>query len=147
MTDDSALNGRVCFGLMGSVDVQDAEHSARWGEHSEKVGADLLATGEGASLIPAPYLWLQTAAWASTRLQLGMILTTPELRHPTVLANAVTTLQRISCGRMFLGIGTGDLAWRELGMRASTLTDLKTYATAVQTLTTGVVVDYDCAVR
>ena len=46
-------------------------------------------------------------AQATSRIHIGSMVTNPYSRHPAMLAGAVATLQELSGGRMFLGIGVG----------------------------------------
>ena len=46
-------------------------------------------------------------AQATSRIRIGSMVTNPYSRHPAMLAGAVSTLQELSGGRMFLGIGVG----------------------------------------
>ena len=46
-------------------------------------------------------------AQATSRIHIGSMVTNPYSRHPAILAGAVATLQELSNGRMFLGIGVG----------------------------------------
>jgi 5,10-methylenetetrahydromethanopterin reductase len=46
-------------------------------------------------------------ALATKRLKIGSLVTNPYTRHPTVIAAAAATLQEISDGRAFIGIGAG----------------------------------------
>ena len=46
-------------------------------------------------------------ARATSRIHIGSMVTNPYSRHPAMLAGAVATLQEVSQGRMFLGIGVG----------------------------------------
>ncbi|MCY3649181.1 MAG: LLM class flavin-dependent oxidoreductase [Acidimicrobiaceae bacterium] len=46
-------------------------------------------------------------AQATSRIRIGSMVTNPYSRHPAMLAGAVATLQELSGGRMFLGIGVG----------------------------------------
>jgi probable F420-dependent oxidoreductase len=50
-------------------------------------------------------------------LRFGHCVTNPGTREPTVLASAYATLQDISEGRMFMGIGRGDSARRVIGLQ------------------------------
>jgi 5,10-methylenetetrahydromethanopterin reductase len=53
------------------------------------------------------YAALALAATATRRIRLGTGVTSPHLRHPTLLASAVATLDEISEGRAILGLGVG----------------------------------------
>ena len=46
-------------------------------------------------------------AQATSRIHIGSMVTNPYSRHPAMLAGAVATLQELSQGRIFLGIGVG----------------------------------------
>ena len=64
---------------------------------------------EPSSPIPDPLIWLAFVAAATTTLRLGTgILILPQ-RNPLVLAKEVATLDRLSDGRVELGIGVGWL--------------------------------------
>ena len=53
------------------------------------------------------YTTLGYLAGVTSRLQLGTVVTSPTYRHPGVLVKQVTTLDVLSQGRAFLGIGAG----------------------------------------
>jgi probable F420-dependent oxidoreductase len=72
-------------------------------DRSGKMAAD------ASSPIPDPLIWLAFVAAATTTLRLGTgILILPQ-RNPLVLAKEVATLDRLSDGRVELGIGVGWL--------------------------------------
>ncbi len=60
---------------------------------------------------------LGAAARTTARIRLGTGVTNPYLRHPNLLAMSVATLDRLSEGRAFLGLGRGQPEWyaRRLG--------------------------------
>jgi F420-dependent oxidoreductase-like protein len=53
------------------------------------------------------YTTLGFLACQTSRIQLGTVVTSPSYRHPGVLVKQVTTLDVLSQGRAFLGIGAG----------------------------------------
>jgi 5,10-methylenetetrahydromethanopterin reductase len=61
---------------------------------------------------------LGAMARATHRVRLGTGVTNPYYRHPALLAASVTTLDQLSDGRAFLGLGRGQQEWyeRALGM-------------------------------
>lgn len=65
--------------------------------------------GDKTNPIPDPLVWLSFVAANTTKMQLGTgIVILPE-RNPLVFAKEVATLDRLSGGRMQLGIGVGWL--------------------------------------
>jgi alkanesulfonate monooxygenase SsuD/methylene tetrahydromethanopterin reductase-like flavin-dependent oxidoreductase (luciferase family) len=54
---------------------------------------------------------LAAAAASTTTLRLGTLVTSPNFRHPALLAKDVMTLDEISGGRLELGIGAGGTGW------------------------------------
>src|SRR5436190_18094898 len=64
-----------------------------------------------------PYPLLTLAAMNTQRLKLGLNVTNPGTREPTVTASAFATLQDVSNGRMVMGIGRGDSARRTIGQQ------------------------------
>src|SRR6266516_903925 len=64
-----------------------------------------------------PYPLLTLAAMNTERIHLGLNVTNPGTREPTVTASAFATLQDISGGRMIMGIGRGDSARRTIGLQ------------------------------
>ncbi len=71
------------------------------------------------------YTTLGALATATERVQLGTLVTGNTYRNPTLLAKAITTLDVVSAGRAFLGIGAGwfELEHRQLGFEFGTFTD------------------------
>ena len=53
------------------------------------------------------YASLAAAAALTSRIRLGTLVTSPNFRHPLPTASAVRSLDRISGGRLTLGIGAG----------------------------------------
>ncbi len=63
---------------------------------------------------------LGAAAVRTERIRLGPGVTNPYLRHPVLLAMSVATLDRLSGGRAFLGLGRGQPEWYRLGLGMET---------------------------
>jgi alkanesulfonate monooxygenase SsuD/methylene tetrahydromethanopterin reductase-like flavin-dependent oxidoreductase (luciferase family) len=83
--------------------IIDAARAAEGtGYDSVWAGDSLLARPRG-----EPLSLLSAVAGATTRVQLGTAVLLPLLRHPLSLAHALATLDRISRGRLIVGIGPG----------------------------------------
>lgn len=129
------------FGLLSGPPI--GPELDRWARHCEAVGADLIGAGEAPTLFEDPFIWLAMAGRVTERALLGPVMTVPGIRHPVVLANTLSTVQSISGGRAFLGMGVGDFARIELGQKPATLSQLRQYGVAVRSLTAGDEVELD----
>lgn len=61
-----------------------------------------------ASALDDPFLWLAGLAFATRRIALGAAAIVLPLRHPLHVAKAALSLDRLSAGRLILGLGSGD---------------------------------------
>jgi len=77
--------------------------------------------------IADPWILLAAAALATRRIRLGTAITPVARRRPSKLAREVTTLDRLTGGRMILGAGLGDPVDGEYGSFGDT-TDTKVLA-------------------
>src|SRR5437660_10912730 len=73
----------------------------------EDLGYDALMLSDHLVDQFAPIAALGVAAAVTTRLRLGTFVFNNDLRHPVVLAQEMATLDRLSDGRLELGIGAG----------------------------------------
>jgi alkanesulfonate monooxygenase SsuD/methylene tetrahydromethanopterin reductase-like flavin-dependent oxidoreductase (luciferase family) len=64
---------------------------------------------------------LGAVAEATSRIRLGPLVTSPNFRHPVVLAKDVMTLDRLSDGRLAVGIGAGGVGHDALVLGAQPL--------------------------
>jgi alkanesulfonate monooxygenase SsuD/methylene tetrahydromethanopterin reductase-like flavin-dependent oxidoreductase (luciferase family) len=65
--------------------------------------------------IADPWILLTAAAMVTSRIRLGTMITPVARRRPQKLAREVTTLDRLTGGRMILGVGLGDPVDDEYG--------------------------------
>jgi 5,10-methylenetetrahydromethanopterin reductase len=72
-------------------------------------------------------IWVELclAAAATSRLRIGPGVTNPVTRHLAVTASAAATLQRESNGRVSLGIGQGDSALGQVGLRRLSVSEFE----------------------
>ena len=93
-----------------------------------------------------PYPLLTMAALETSTLKLGLNVTNPGTREPTVTASAFATLQAISGGRMVIGIGRGDSARRTIGQKPVKVDEFERATAMIKELANGSPVrwnDYD----
>jgi alkanesulfonate monooxygenase SsuD/methylene tetrahydromethanopterin reductase-like flavin-dependent oxidoreductase (luciferase family) len=68
---------------------------------------------------------------------LGVCVTNPVTRDPSVTASAIATVNRISAGRAALGFGSGDSACRVLGLAPASVQRTEQAAVAIKELASG----------
>src|SRR4029450_7066839 len=83
------------------------------------------------------------AAMTTERLKLGLNVTNPGTREPTVTASAFATLQDVSNGRMIVGIGRGDSARRAIGQQPVRVADFENACRMMRDLMNGRPVDWN----
>jgi alkanesulfonate monooxygenase SsuD/methylene tetrahydromethanopterin reductase-like flavin-dependent oxidoreductase (luciferase family) len=88
-----------------------AEVLCEQAEHAERLGFHSLWLPEGhfsgAGAIPQPLLWHAAIAARTRRLRLGTTSYLLPIRHPLQVAEEVAVLDRLSGGRVILGVGRG----------------------------------------
>lgn len=90
---------------------------------------------------PFPLMTLMAAN--TERMRIGPCVTNPAVRDWTVTASLFATLNRISGGRMDIGIGRGDSSRRVMGKKPTTLADLETCVQTIRDLTAGRQITYE----
>lgn len=106
-------------------------------KQAEARGWDGIGLGDSQSLTGDPYLCLGLAATATDRLGLATSVTNPITRHASVTATSAFAVQRLSRGRMVVGIGRGDSALAHLGRAPARLKWFETYLEQLQTYLAG----------
>src|SRR5262249_17119060 len=91
-----------------------------------------------------PYPLMTLMAVNTERMRLGTCVTNPVVRDTTVTASLLATLNRISGGRMDLGIGRGDSSRRVMGKKPTTLENLEECVRNVRDLTAAPQTKYEC---
>src|SRR5437773_2881695 len=94
------------FGVVAAVARSAVEWLARV-RRVEALGYATLVIPDNMRHTLAPIPALAVAAAATTTLRLGTYVLANDLRHPVQLAKEVATLDRLSSGRLELGIGAG----------------------------------------
>ena len=131
-----AGRGRVRFGT--GTTVKDFDDYHRWLEVGERAGCfELLTTGDSQSLWADPFVSLAVAAERTVRPRLGITVSNPMTRHPAVVASSLVALQRLSGGRVFYALSSGDSALRNIGVRPARVAELEEFGLAVKALCAG----------
>src|SRR3954454_21585737 len=93
------------FALQGS-DFDDRDALVAMARQAESLGYEDLYSYDHIGSID-PFVPLLLAAEATTRLRVGPLVLNNEFHHPALLARTAATVDRLSGGRLVLGIGTG----------------------------------------
>jgi 5,10-methylenetetrahydromethanopterin reductase len=103
----------------------------------ETWGFEAIGVPDAHWLWPDCYVTLTQCALNSRRVQLGTFVTNPLTRHPAVTAGAIASINELSEGRAFLGIGTGDSAVYNVGRKAATVAQFRAALLAIKGFYTG----------
>lgn len=109
----------------------------------EANGFDLLGLNDSQAIFRELYATLAVVADRTDDIPLGPTVTNPVTRHPTVTANGVCTVDELSGGRAFLGLGSGESSVKTIGKPPARLGELRRYGEAVRALTRGEVAEWE----
>jgi probable F420-dependent oxidoreductase len=90
-----------------------------------------------------PYPLLTLMAMNTRTMRFGTCVTNPVVRDASVTASLLATLNRMSNGRMDLGIGRGDSSRRVMGKKPTTLENLEQCVQVVRDLCAGKQITYE----
>ena len=116
---------------------RDHGESAQLARLAEELGFDYIGIPESQSLAHELYVSLSVVAQATSKAHIGPTVSNPLTRHPAVSAAAIASINDLSGGRAFFGIGTGDSAVLNLGLRPAKHAVLREYIEAVRTVLSG----------
>ncbi len=123
--------------------VAEPAKSVDFARRAEEQGWDGMGVGDSQSMTSDPYVYLALAATATDTLGLATSVTNPVTQHPAVTAASAVSLQRLSGGRMVLGIGRGASALAHLGRAPARLPWFETHLQQLQTYLAGAKVAFD----
>lgn len=89
-----------------------------------------------------PFVALSLCAKATSRIRLGIGVTSPALRSAPAAASGFASLNALAPGRIICGVGTGNTARRTLGLRPTTAATMETFTAALQGLCAGRTVEH-----
>ncbi|MBI3092280.1 MAG: LLM class flavin-dependent oxidoreductase [Candidatus Tectomicrobia bacterium] len=104
---------------------------------AEDAGYDRLGLVDSQSIYRELWVSCTVAASHTTRIKVGPRVTNPITRHLSVTASAAATLEELAPGRIFLGLGSGDSALGNIGLRAASLSEMEEAIHAARALMTG----------
>ncbi len=113
------------------------EDVARGARLAEAMGFDHVGVADSQSLARELYVSLGVVAASTERVLLGPTVSNPLTRHPAVAASAIASINELSKGRAFLGLGSGDSAVLNLGLRPARLAELHHYIQSVREMLAG----------
>ncbi len=110
---------RIRFGIFGGP-ARDWSAAVEWVQMVEELGFDSYWVSDHPVVAPFD-CWAHLAALATVteRIRLGPLVGCAPYRHPVLLARQVADVDRISDGRVVLGLGCGDVPreFAQLGLR------------------------------
>ncbi|TQN32121.1 putative F420-dependent oxidoreductase [Haloactinospora alba] len=86
----------------------DPADTAEYAREAESMGFDVVHTSDHLGQA-SPFASLGAAAAATTRIRLGTLVVNNEFWNPAVLAREAATIDRLSGGRLELGLGCGHM--------------------------------------
>jgi probable F420-dependent oxidoreductase len=93
------------FGFQSTAD--DVAAVARTAREAEAAGFDVFQVGDHVGTELSPFVALAAAAAATSTIRIGTLVLNNDLRHPVAVAQEAATLDRLSDGRVELGLGAG----------------------------------------
>ena len=91
---------------------------------AEDCGFSHLTMIDSQNLSRDVYSMMTLAALNTHRIKIGHGVTNPFTRHPSVTATASATINEVSGGRAFVGIGAGFSSVMTMGMNARTMQEV-----------------------
>jgi 5,10-methylenetetrahydromethanopterin reductase len=117
-----------------SVVAKDITQVRSYVEQTEKAGFDLMGFGDSQCVRPDMFVECTLCAAFTKRIRFGPRVTNPVTRHLAILANAMASINALSGGRAVLGIGSGDSAVYQVGLRPARLAEFEAALVALRNL-------------
>lgn len=127
---------------VGILPQHAAQRAVDLGMAAETFGYDGVWVADSHSVMRDAYVVLTLLADKTQRIKLAAGVSPTVTRHPAVLANSWATLQEISAGRAILGIGVGESAVHNLGLKPERLAVLEDKIRVIRALFSGEPVEY-----
>lgn len=127
----------VRFSLAGNPGKRDAASEVERFILADELGYEGICLSESLMSGPDPFQLMAVAATRTRRVKLGTAIMTMSFREPMVIAQQVATLNEISDGRAFLGLGTGDGTTYTMARTATPLTRFEDGVRTIRELVNG----------
>jgi alkanesulfonate monooxygenase SsuD/methylene tetrahydromethanopterin reductase-like flavin-dependent oxidoreductase (luciferase family) len=118
------------------------DQCAQQAKLAEECGFTHVWVGDTQMMAGDPYLCLGLIARQTRRVKLGTGVAVVGTRIAPVTANSIATLNQLAPGRVILGIGAGNSAWRAMGMAPRSLRELREHVRIVRGLLQGGEVEF-----
>lgn len=106
---------KVKFGV-GLFATENARESLRLAQLADELGYHRFWVGDSHMIWREPYVLLGAIAMTTKSIAIGPGVTHPLVRHLTVTASAMATLNELAPSRVLLGIGVGATGPENIGM-------------------------------
>src|SRR5258706_3806739 len=110
---------------------------ADWCRAAEDCGFERVGLVDSQSIYREVYVCCTAGLQATRSIKIGPRVTNALTRHPSVTASALATMAELAPGRVFAGVGTGDSALINIGMRPVKLGPLGEFVTCLRALMRG----------
>src|SRR4051812_38777062 len=110
---------------------------ADWCRAAEDCGFERVGLVDSQSIYREVYVCCTAGLQATKSIKIGPRVTNALTRHPSVTASGLATMAELAPGRVFAGVGTGDSALINIGMRPIKLGPLGQFVTCLRALMRG----------
>src|SRR5262245_9801527 len=131
-------NIKFGVGLYGTDNARECVDLAR---AAEALGYDRFWIGDSHMIWRELYVLAGAVGIATKKIAIGPGVTHPSVRHLTVTASAMATLNELTEGRAFLGFGVGATGPGNIGMKPHTVPELAEDIALLKKLLTGETVE------
>ena len=115
---------KIKFGV-GVYGTDDAREAVQLALAAEELGYQRFWIGDSHMIWRELYVLAGAIGIATKKIQIGPGVTHPAVRHLTVTASAMATLNELTEGRAFLGFGVGATGPGNIGMKPHTVAELE----------------------
>ncbi len=113
-----------------------------WCRTAENSGFDTIGVGDSQSLYREVFITSALCANCTEHVTFGPRVINPMTRHPSVAASGAATLAEMAPGRVMLGIGSGDSAVHNAGVRPARMVEMREYTDAVRQMLANGIAEY-----